>query len=278
MPIRHARLPSATLRLREEGHGERVLLFMADPPNVVEHYDPLFEALRSRFPRHRVVVFEPAGFGGSAPPHGGDWSLDGAVRVTRELVASLTEAPATLVFPCVGAYAAILTAARHPGLVEALVLVQAPSWEDEMRWLDRVDRGRLLRRRLSGELVMAVRRREVARRWYAAALPEGADPAPFLAPTLESFERGARFPLPQAFRALEREAPRLMGATQPALLVWGEADRTHRPSDPAGLRAALPQAEFLPMAGRGHFPELEAPEAFAAALRAWMDRSGLGAA
>ena len=274
MGVRAVRLPSATVRVREEGRGERVLVLAADPPNVVEHYDRLVAALA---PRRRVVVFEPPGFGHSSPPHGSSLGLESMVRVTRELVAALDAEPATLVFPCVSAYAAILAAARHPALVEALVLPQAPSWEDEMRWLDRVDRRRLLRTPVVGPLAVRLRRRDVARRWYAAALPEGADPGPFVGPALRAFDAGAAFPLAEAFRALEREgAPMLKGATQPALLVWGARDRTHRASDPASLRAVLPQAETLALDACGHFPELEAPEAFAAAALAWLDRKGLG--
>lgn len=273
MTVRLLKLPSATLRVREEGRGERTLVLATDPPNVVEHYDALGAALA---PHRRVVVFEPPGFGHSSPPHGAPLGLESMVRATRELVAALDAEPATLVFPCVNAYAAILLAARHPALVEALVLSQAPSWPDEMRWVDRVDRGRVLRAPLVGGLVSSLRKRDLARRWYAAALPEGGDPTPFVAPALRAFDRGAAFPIGPALRAMAREPePRLLGATQPVLLVWGARDRTHRGSDPASLRAVLPQAETRAFDACGHFPELEAPEAFADEVLRWLASKGL---
>lgn len=272
MATRLVKLPSATLHVREEGRGERTLVVCADPPNVVEHYDALLRALA---PHRRVVVFEPPGFGRSSPPHGAPLGLESMVRATRELVAALDAEPATLVFPCLSAYAAVLAAARHPALVEALVLPQAPAWSEELRWMDRVDRNRLLRVPVVGGILSRLARRGIAERWYDAALPPGADLAPFLGPANRAFDQGAAFPIGPALRALEREEPpRLHGATQPALLVWGKADRTHRRSDPASLRAALPQADLLTL-DAGHFPELEAPEAFAEAILAWLDRKGL---
>lgn len=273
MPVRLLRLPSATLRVREEGRAEKTLVVATDPPNVLEHYDALVEAFA---PRRRVVVFEPPGFGFSSPPHGAPLGLESMVRVTRELIAAVEAEPATLLFPCVGAYAAILVAARHPALVEALVLPQAPAWTQEMAWLDRVDRRRLLRAPLLGPLLVRSRRRDLARRWYEAALPPGADARPFVEPALRAFDRGAAFPLAEAFRAMEREGePRLLGATQPALLLWGDADRTHRPSDPVSLREVLPHADALTLPGCGHFPELEAPRRVADETLRWLARKGL---
>lgn len=266
------RLPTATLRVLQAGRGDHTLVFATDPPNVVEHYRDLAARLAPHF---RVVVFELPGFGFSQAHAGYAHRLEDVVRVTRELVSVLELEPAILCYPCVSAYAAIRTAARHPGLVEGLVLMQAPAWSAERAWVDRVDRGRALRRPVVGALASRFLKARIARAWYDAALPPGVDRAPFVAPAVRAFSRGARFPLAQAFRAFEREGtPDLRGATQPALLVWGDADRTHRKDDPAGLRDVLPQAEVVRLPGAGHFPELEAPERFAAEVLSWAARAG----
>src|SRR5712692_7568446 len=47
-------LPQAIVRVRVEGQGRPTVVFVADPPNVVEHYDTLFELLS---PWARVACF-----------------------------------------------------------------------------------------------------------------------------------------------------------------------------------------------------------------------------
>ena len=48
------------------------------------------------------------------------------------------------------------------------------------------------------------------------------------------------------------------GATRvPTLLVWGEKDRTVPIAAAAGVRKAVPQAEYRPIADAGHLPNIE---------------------
>jgi pimeloyl-ACP methyl ester carboxylesterase len=49
----------------------------------------------------------------------------------------------------------------------------------------------------------------------------------------------------------------------PTLVLWGEADRVVTPDYGRELAAAIPGAHFDTIAGAGHFPHLEQPDAFA---------------
>lgn len=53
----------------------------------------------------------------------------------------------------------------------------------------------------------------------------------------------------------------------PVDLVWGEADRTHRSTQPEAIRRHAPQAGIHRVPEAGHYPDLEDPEAFARLLR-----------
>jgi pimeloyl-ACP methyl ester carboxylesterase len=81
-----------------------------------------------------------------------------------------------------------------------------------------------------------------------------------------AFDRGAAYCLASAFQATFRGAPDTASRRAPGLVAWGSRDRTHRKSDPKGARAYLDGASVTEL-GVGHFPDLEAPEAFAAALK-----------
>jgi haloalkane dehalogenase len=56
----------------------------------------------------------------------------------------------------------------------------------------------------------------------------------------------------------------------PALLVWGMKDRAFPPRMLAKWKEALPQARGVELAGVGHWPHEEEPEAVAVALRAFL--------
>lgn len=63
-----------------------------------------------------------------------------------------------------------------------------------------------------------------------------------------------------------RLKPWLHRIAPPVLLVWGEADRILTPAYKAGWEASLGNARSVTLAGAGHFPHWERPEAFAAAV------------
>lgn len=262
--MRQVAIPQGSVRVREAGAG-RSLVLATDPPNVLEQHGPLMVALR---PHARVVAFEPVGFGHSKPARGASQDLDAQAEAVIALLEKLALGPCTLALPCVGAYVALRVAARRPDLVDSLVAIQAPAWEDALAWLGRVDKGGTLRAPLVGPAIGYLRAPEIAKRWYRAALPSSERGDAFGALAVESFDHGARFPLAAAFRALERAAP--PPATDlPVLAVWGAKDRTHSRSDPEGFRRHAPRARTVVFEDAGHFPELEQPARFAAELVRW---------
>ena len=57
----------------------------------------------------------------------------------------------------------------------------------------------------------------------------------------------------------------------PALIVWGLKDRAFPPPFLARWKAALPEARVAEIAGAGHWPQEEEPEAVGAALREFLE-------
>jgi pimeloyl-ACP methyl ester carboxylesterase len=263
--MREVQIPQGRVRLRETGQGPPLLLAV-DPPNVLEQHAALCVALRSVA---RVVVFEPPGFGHSAAARGHAQTLDAQADATIALLDKLALGPVTLALPCVGAFVALRVAARRPDLVARIVTIQAPAWDDALRWVDRVDAHGLLRAPLVGPAVGYVRAPEIAKRWYRAALPTKEQGDAFGLLAVEAFDHGARFPLAAAFRALERSDPP-PPTDLPVLSFWGEKDRTHARSDPEGIHKHAPRAKIVRFADAGHFPELEEPRRFAEEIRAWL--------
>jgi pimeloyl-ACP methyl ester carboxylesterase len=237
---------------RARANGPR-FLFGVDGPNVLEQYGALFAALEGRAD---VTVFEPPGTGASAPAPGFPFTFSAFAAVTREVLSKLELGDVTLVFPCYLGF--IATLLDHPSVV-----IQTPAWSDMARWTERVDRPKVLRRPVIGQLAVRARRPAIARLWYrsSAATPERAQQ--LAKPAVDVLEHGGCFCLASLVQGLAREPyePR----RTPKLLVWGPRDRTHRASHP---ETAWPGARVHRMETCGHSPELEEPEAFAEALLA----------
>ena len=54
--------------------------------------------------------------------------------------------------------------------------------------------------------------------------------------------------------------------TCPSALVWGAADRSHRPTPPASFAGYLDAPKLLVAERAGHFPELTSPALLAEAV------------
>jgi pimeloyl-ACP methyl ester carboxylesterase len=58
--------------------------------------------------------------------------------------------------------------------------------------------------------------------------------------------------------------------TIPTLVLWGESDRIVRPDYGRAFQQAIPGAQFQTIAAAGHYPYLERPDAFVAAVTAFL--------
>lgn len=278
MPIETWSALGAKLRVRTGGAADaaRTLVFAVDPPNALEHYAQTFVALQKSA---RLVAFEPPGFGRSTAPRGYKHAPEEAADVVIALLERLAAPrPAVLAFPCMSAYVALHVAAKRPDLVGGLVLMQAPSWEQERAWADRVDKRGVLRTPVLGQAALLFQGDPLVKRWYEAAVadPERAHHMSALA--IELLDHGAKFPLASAFQASFSRggaaAPPVNDRT-PTLLVWGAADKSHKKSDPESAREHAPGADVVVIEDAGHFPELETPVRFRDEVMRWMDANAL---
>jgi pimeloyl-ACP methyl ester carboxylesterase len=252
-------LGKTSLRIADRGSGTLAFVLTPDPPNVLEHHET---ALGSIAQRGRAVGLELPGFGHSRPSPSFRFSVDENADVILEALEKLEIERAVLVFSCIAGLIALEAARRAPERIAAVVLAQTPSFDDALAWSERVDFGGLIGTPVVGQLLVRALRKPLARSWYQAALPKGANVEPYLRPALEAYSQGADYCLASALQAIRRSLPAKDPIPVPVLEIWGDADRTHRPSDPSGALALAPRHKLVIFEGAGHFPDLEQPERF----------------
>jgi 3-oxoadipate enol-lactonase len=214
---------------------------------------PLAAALSGR---HRVMVPDLPGFGGSAPVEAG------LEPVADRLALAIEEAdgPVAIVGNGYGSFVALVLALRHPALVSRLLLAGTGAAFDEP--------GRAAFRGMataaSGKGLSAIADTAM-RRLFSPAFQQ-ANPA-LLA------ERRARFLATDpkiftaacnALAALDlRDAVR--GLHLPVLVLAGELDEATPPAMARELADLLPNASFAGLPGLAHVPQLQDTAVFMAA-------------
>ncbi|WP_426168941.1 alpha/beta fold hydrolase [Sandarakinorhabdus sp. DWP1-3-1] len=258
----------ARLRVRAQpGPGPTVVL-LPDGPNTIEHYDPVFDRFAGR---NAVLAVEIPGFGfswASAPQALG---FDGVVAAVIEAIDALAPASFIIVGACIQAYVAIAVAAARPDRVAGVVAGQATDVAGFRRWIGRaIDPAGSLRVPIVGQLAWARpenRHAMGADAWYHAAAGPDIDVAPWRELAHWSIDCGCSNALAtvcQSWLPDDEWSPPV--AQCPGVILFGTADRTHRHSDPEGLRAYLPNAVVRRLPRAGHFPELEALDTLDAAI------------
>lgn len=254
------------IRLRDTGGDKPALMIIPDGPNVIEHYDELIELLRSDY---RILCFDLPGFGFSFPRKGWDYSYAAANALLLELMRACKVEQATLSFPCANGFYALAFAEAYPQKVSRLVLVQTPAMSEMVKWTDRTV-PKILRIPLIGQIAMSRTEATFAKKWYKYALPRELDRKPWQDKALAAVHKQGCFYLASLSQGLQKMAhvPLSIPESVPALLVHGEKDFTHKPTDFQSAKAFRADLEMRPFASCGHFPDLEAPEAFAQLLNA----------
>jgi pimeloyl-ACP methyl ester carboxylesterase len=236
------------------------LVIQPDAPNAIEHYDGLIRRLAESV---NVVCIEAPGSGFSFPRRDYDFRIERIAAALGAALEHLDLGPYVLVAPCGGTYPGIRLANERPELIAGLAIVQAAGWEEEKRWIRRIDPKRRMSRPLVGQAVCGLSSRRLSDTWYEAALAPGSPKEAFKATSREVLGRGGCFCLASLIQANRDAEPDLDPITQPALVLWGTQDRTHARTERRTSLDLAPAARYLEFADAGHSPDLEQDERFA---------------
>ena len=268
-PYSFVKAGGAALRVCEQGAGSLALVLAPDPPNVLEHHQATLSSLAGRV---RTIGIELPGFGHSRPASSFRFSIEENVDVLLEALHRMGVQRAVLMFPCLAGLIALEAARRAPDRVAGVVLSQTPSFEDALAWAARVDFRGLIGTPIVGQLLVRALRQPLAKSWYRAALPKGADATPYLDRALHAYAHGADYSLASALQAIRRGAVPVDPVEVPVLSIWGGADRTHRPTDPGQALALAPRSRLVVFEDAAHFPDLERPERFEREVLTFLDK------
>jgi pimeloyl-ACP methyl ester carboxylesterase/lysophospholipase L1-like esterase len=263
-------------RKNDRGGTRPVVIVMPDSPNVLEHHESTFRELGRDF---RVVGLEMPGAGYTdlrrdhVTPRGFDFSLDAGAGWILDVMDEAGVDEAIVTASCVNGLYAARAAMLDRERIRGLVLCQTPSVPELQAWAQRTIPW-VLRNRLVGDRLLRVTRRRLAASWYEQSVGTGVPPdvRADMQARLEDvaragFRAGAEWRLAPLMRAIRAEAGDVLeGLETPTIVLWGDRDETHRKArtDPESLPGSRKQTRRV---GTGHFPELEDPDTFAAAVR-----------
>jgi pimeloyl-ACP methyl ester carboxylesterase len=265
------------VRLYAEAHGEGPPVIFSCPLNTTrENWRPQVGPLRDA--GFRVVLWDYRGHGRSDAPESADaYSIEQVVDdLARVLDWAAPGEPAVLAGLSFGGLASLHFTLRHPDRVRALLLIDSgPGFKNpkaQARWQASCEKTASFIE-AKGMEVFATRATELtigrdpelpaaraAQAAIAAQSPHG----------LAAFGRRIAGPAPPVIDQLPE-------IDKPALVLVGEKDEAYLRAAEV-MAAKLPRAESVTLAGAGHVVNLEAADAFNAAVLAFLGRVRAGSA
>jgi len=216
----------------------------------------MFEASAARLAeRCRTITWDLRGHGRSASPaDAAAYDVDTAVADLAGLLDGAGVASAVLAGHSLGGYLSLEFARRHPGRVDALVLIgTGPGFRD--------DAAREGWNRFVERIAARVERKGLDALAREAPLHGGQHRS------VDGLVRSARGVLPQHDAAVLESLPTI---AVPVLVIVGEDDAEFRGSSDY-MAAKIPDARLVVIPGAGHSPNLDRPDEFDLAVESFLD-------
>ncbi len=275
-PLQHVTIHGHDVSYRRAGDpADESVLLIHGLAGSSKTWDAAIEDLAGDYD---VIAPDLLGHGESAKPRG-DYSLGAFASGLRDMLAMLDVASVTVVGHSFGGGVAMQLAYQYPHLIDRLVLVGSGGLGREVSPLLRmlalpgaeylmplgvpgfvVDRaseiGRFLGRR-------NIRSERLGEMWRAYASLAGAENRAAFVKTM----RGVIEPGGQTVSATDRL---YLAARVPMMIVWGDKDGVIPVEHAIRAHEAIENSRLEILEGVGHFPHVEAPDQFSAALLDFM--------
>jgi len=273
--IRHVSIHGHQMAYHMEGEGPALLLLhgIAGSARTWRDVIPL---LTDRF---TVIAPDLMGHGLSEKPVG-DYSLGAFASGIRDLLEVLDVDRASVVGQSFGGGVAMQLAYQHPEICDRLVLVDSGGLGREVNWILRFmtlpgseyvmplifpgflrDWGDGLLRSINAR---GIRLGRITEMWSAYASLAEAENRQAFARTI----RSVIDPGGQTVSAMDRL---YLASPMPTLIIWGDQDDIIPVSHAHAAHQAIPGSRLVIVEGVGHFPQIEAPDQFVAALVDFVD-------
>ena len=214
---------------------------------------------------YRVIAPDMLGYGYSAKPRNGEYTIAGQAKLLTRLLDALGIARAIFIGSSYGGAVAATCALDYPDRVEKLILVGAvnnnrPREFMLMRFFGSPVLGDIVSPLLLGSRRLLRRRMKRVYDRHAWVMDERRVDARHL-PLRAAGTHRAIINTVRRWDAerISRDAHLI---TQPTLLLWGENDREIPLSDGERLHAEIPGSRLIVFLNCGHLPHEEFPEAF----------------
>ncbi len=264
MNIWHTPDNRVSLSYGDAGTGPAVLLVHAFPL-CREMWAQQVAALSDKY---RVLTPDVLGFGGSPVPAGG-WSLDAMADALAEFLTGIgVSGPVVFGGLSMGGYIALAFARRHPGRLRGLILADTRAEADTPEARANRDKTIAFARANTAEAVVEQMLPKLLAERTRSGRPEVAAEVRRMgsAQTVDGVAAALA-----AMRDRPDATPGLRDIRVPTLVLVGSEDVATPPDAARTLAGGIPGAKLEQLPGVGHLSNLEAPEAFTAAVRHFLD-------
>lgn len=229
-------------------------------------WDAQVAAFATRF---RILRYDQRGHGGTEVPAQAA-TLDVLTEDAAALMTQFGIRDAVFAGVSMGAATALCLAARHPDLVRAVIASDGQAGTapgGAQGWQERMDFAR--------EHGMEAFAEATLKRWFSAeSLQSGNSAIERVRAMVAATPEAGFVACARALQDYDIRAE-LPGLRQPVLLIAGEKDGA-MPATMRAMAGVIPDASFVEIAGAGHVPCIEAPDAFNAAVEAFLAEKVLG--
>jgi pimeloyl-ACP methyl ester carboxylesterase len=218
-------------------------------------------------PRHRVIAFDLPGFGEADKPDANYRAVDFFIPMLERLLDALALDRPHMVGSSMGASLIIRFAHRHPTRVDRAVLADPGGFGRYIHPFLRVPTipgiGGLMSRPQKLTNAFALKLTVANKDRRPKELLEEVDRLSRMPHAHRAFVRTLRgIATPLGLKELDLFEQEARSVTAPTMVVWGDRDRLFPLKQTKNVKQYMPKARIEVMQGVGHFPQIDAPEAF----------------